>query len=389
MICIFSTRRLLPPVTAIIWVAMVGCGIGEVEEPVDGGTNPGGGAAQVQNETPIYRQEAIDRAVRYLSEPPGLGRRDGPSEVTNITGITSRFMSIGAYEAIQGHGAGYVSAGYGSSGPVWVVQVSGDSGHILRTGNTREYRYATVSVHAYTGGIGGETRTRAEPTFISAEINEPSMNELVPVENPLADTKISREEVRNFVETNFSGYSSSLLERMEIDLVESPSDGIVWWVYIPRELGSGCGASGGPGVDGRHLWCLGAAQWMFVDADTGEISDGKNFGKSALMVTNEEVQALRRFAWEEGWWELWHQLKPYTDRTLPEGFAASLDRPNAPTPTPGPPTPTPDPNLPPTPTPTPAPSSLRRGDDWIPESPSTSINKTYEIGMAIKTPEDM
>jgi hypothetical protein len=31
----------------------------------------------------------------------------------------------------------------------------------------------------------------------------------------------------------------------------------------------------------------------------------------------------------------------------------------------------------------------KREDDWRPESPSTSLNKTYHIGMAIRTPEDM
>lgn len=129
-----------------------------------------------------------------------------------------------------------------------------------------------------------------------------------------------------------------------------------------------------------------------------ETEEGENFGRSLYWFTNTEVQALQRFAWAEGWWELWHQLKPYTDRTLPEGFAASLDRPDAPTPTPGPPTPTPDPSLPPTatptpapratPTPTPIPARIDPVDRQI-ESPSASPDRTFKFGMAIKTPEDM
>ena len=348
----FYPKHILLVITVLTSLVVVGCG-----------TDPDVIATRTTEELPISRQDAIDRAIRYFSEQPGLIREPGPSAVTNITDITARFMSLAEFSAIQGIGAGYAELGEAPNGPVWVVQITGDSTQRVRDRSSgelelRTYRYATVALQAYSGGEAGSARYQAQPTFYSAEINEPGMNELVPVADQTISTRITREQVRQIAEENFNGSNSAMLDRMEIELIENPTGGIAWWVYVPVELGSSCGGTGGPDTgDGRHLWCFSSATWDFVNAENGEVTDGAYFGQSFFRVTNEEVQALHRFAWAEGWWELWHRLKPYEGQILPEGFAADLDRPNAPTPTPRPPTPTPDPNAPPAPTPTPAPTA--------------------------------
>lgn len=84
-----------------------------------------------------------------------------------------------------------------------------------------------------------------------------------------------------------------------------------------------------------HLTCWSQPIFALVDAETGErYGDGPAGGVIGPLVTNEEQQALTRFAWAEGWWELWQRLRAFAGEPLPEGLAASLDRPDAPAPTP-------------------------------------------------------
>ena len=132
-------------------------------------------------------------------------------------------------------------------------------------------------------------------------------------------------------------------------------DRLSWLVIVPTEFGyDRC--FGGPIRSDTRSICFFAADWMLIDALTGEIVPvGGSIGLPSPQVTSDEYRALERFAWAEGWWELWHQVKQYSGERLPAGLATQLDRPDALRPTPYP-TSTPDPDATPRPTPTPAPT---------------------------------
>jgi len=305
----------------------------------------------------ISREQAVGIALARMTEGKFMPGESSP--VQNLREITVRFMPIEEYEGLGGGSGTFTGTGYGASGHVWVVQarVNGRSQIPDGSGSYRPTRYAIEAVNTKTGLISAAARIVDEPFFISAEY-APDVYELDFPADPATPTKISRAEVRQMIrdeyETDSSGGNRMNFGKMELELVHSAERGLLWWAFIPQEFGR-ASCSGPPSVDGRHFFCWVSAIWQFIDADTGAIYQGGNFGKLGPRVTGEEGQALFRFAQAEGWWELWHRLKPYTGEALPDGFAAALDRPDSPTPTPGPPTPTPDPNAPAPPTPTPVP----------------------------------
>jgi hypothetical protein len=377
------------------------------------------------------------QAIEIVRDRYGWGTVvDGESDPIDEPGrIVTRIMGLEEFEQIHGIGASKTGGvGYGSTGPVWVVQVRVDSENAALprgdAGGNTEFRYAIWAIHVVNGSNVAEQFNRAEPLFISAEITNEEMNDLKFVEQAIIPTNISRDEALRIIKADHAGGRNDLLDRVEIDLVATADGGVVWWVYVPEELGAGK-CFGGPDSE-RHLWCMDAAAWWFVDSSTGEVEFIESARTRVYFLKSREAQSLQRFAWAEGWWELWHRLKPYDGRELPIGFAESLDRPNSPTPTSGPPMPTPDPNELPRPTPTPAPTetaaqrasrtlgakataapratvapatrptstpiptetvenlkALRSNPDWMPESPSTSLDKSFYIGMAIRNSEDM
>jgi hypothetical protein len=105
--------------------------------------------------------------------------------------------------------------------------------------------------------------------------------------------------------------------------------------------------------------CWGATENQFVDAATGNVLYGGGDIHLGPLLSNSESAALQRFAWAEGWWKLWHEVRQYNGKRVPTEVVAQLDRPDAPTPTPFPPTATPPANATATATPTPVPMATR------------------------------
>lgn len=142
--------------------------------------------------------------------------------------------------------------------------------------------------------------------------------------------------------THVSATSTPVVERLS------------WLVIVPGQLSfSGCLISGPSREFRRPCWM--SVEYYFVDAETGDVHNSNGQVFLGPLLNSDERAALKRFAWAEGWWRLWHEVSEYNNERIPEGLATELDRPDAPTPTPQPPTATPskDPTPPLTPTPHP------------------------------------
>ena len=154
---------------------------------------------------------------------------------------------------------------------------------------------------------------------------------------------------------------------------------LAWLVIVPRDLElDECyllfyGPSGPSDPDRLWPMCWTDLSYVLVDANAGGVVGSGEAPVTGPEMTRSELSALKRFAWAEGtltlheddasvrrfqpakgWWELWHRIREYNGKQLPDGLAAELDRPDA-VPPPPTPTATPGPDAPPTPTPTPVP----------------------------------
>jgi hypothetical protein len=296
---------------------------------------------------------------------------------------------------------------------VWLVQVEGES-HTAQRGMVEDktYRFNAVAVDAVTGDVVARMQSEYEPfllprellpeELVNAGIDERDIQrDALPVTRDeavrIATEQYGAPEGANAIEVALVRYSNPSAPGAD-SIGPSPtptpasasgpsptansdgrelfvpnpfpqatatpiSDRLSWLVIMPTDFGfSGCPISGpGPTGDSEEfarVTCWVRIQFVYVDADTGVIYEGGSKGVLGPSLTSEERAALNRFAWAEGWWALWHEVRQYNgQQRLPEGLAAQLDRPDAPTPTPYPPTATPPADATPTATPTPPPSA--------------------------------
>ena len=258
----------------------------------------------------ISRDEAIEIAIGRMTKGGGTSGRSSAT-VRNPRDITVRFMSVADYHIGGGSGS-FSGTGYIASGYLWVVQarVDGQSAISDNSSGYRPTRYAVEAVVARSGQQSASARIVDEPMFISAEFAD-DVYELNFPANPLTPTNISRDRARQIIRDKYDFDSSESVtenfRNMELEIVHSAEQGLLWWVFTPSELRTT--PCGGPSMDdGRHFLCWDTGFWEFVDADTGDIYQGRNSGKIGPRATNEESQALFRFAQAEGWWGLWHRL---------------------------------------------------------------------------------
>ncbi|MBI4218877.1 MAG: hypothetical protein HY682_01955, partial [Chloroflexi bacterium] len=284
---------------------------------------------------------------------------------------------------------------------VWVVQFEGESTDRFET---THLRYAGCAVDAADGVVRQEFRRAAEPLLLPksllnrlpSEASDVNLGTAVEAQGPVS---FSREAAKGFVASKYgrAGVGRgdwTVGSKAEIELVrytglchgkltdaaaatptpggppvtpgprrvqcgvewgwEDSRDRLTWLVIIPVEIDlSPCG----PGASQGYFTCWSQPLFILIDAETGEqYGDGGTGGIMGPRVTNAEFQALSRYAWAESWWDLWHEVRAYAGQPLPDGLAASLDRPDAPTPTPFP-SPVVPSDVTTTPTPTPAPGS--------------------------------
>jgi hypothetical protein len=292
---------------------------------------------------------------------------------------------------------------------VWIVQVEGTSrppaeNATTSSGQPLVYRFNAVAIDAETGDVISRMQSEYEPFILPIEfLPKAIVNAGLDERNIQRDSlPVSRDEAVDIVLARYGNQRTTNRDAIETSLVMFsnpvlPGDSSVgplatatpvstyaaptstsgpshlpmpettphvrvtntpvvnrlsWLVIMPSELSfRGCFISGPPGES--HLTCWMSVPYFFVDTQTGDIylSDGLGFIGPAL--TKDESLALQHFAWAEGWWALWHKVHQYNGTRLPDGLAATLDRPDAPTPTPFPSTPTPPVGTTPTPIPTP------------------------------------
>ena len=296
---------------------------------------------------------------------------------------------------------------------VWIVQVEGTSQPPAENATTSNgqplvYRFNAVAIDAETGDVISHMQSEYEPFILPIEfLPKAIVNTGLDERNIQRDSlPVSRDEAvdivlagygypritnRDAIETSLVMYSNPVLPgdssvgplatvtpasttapptstagpppsptaetTPQVRVTNTPAvNRLSWLVIMPSELSfSGCFISGPAGES--HLTCWMSVPYFFVDTQTGDIylSDGLE-GFIGPALTNDESLALQHFAWAEGWWALWHKVHQYNRTRLPDGLAATLDRPDAPTPTPFPSTPTPPVGATPTPIPTPVPS---------------------------------
>ncbi|MBI4306674.1 MAG: META domain-containing protein [Chloroflexi bacterium] len=358
----------------------------------------------------ISREQAVEIATNVCTSAfPEVTAVENPHDPV------TRLMPIREFE----DRAGGQSQLHDSDRYVWVVQFEGESfgaGLAAPLGRERGamHRYAGCAVDAQDEVVREEFRRGAEPLLLpSAMLNRvPSVTSDVNLGSAVearGAVNFDREAAIALAQDSYGGSVSGrsggyfLAERAEAELIrytgichsslgqlpaptptpggppetsspprgqcgvewgsEDSNNRLTWLVIIPVELE--LGGCGGPGGSPRRATCWSQPVFALIDAESGEqYGDGGAGGLIGPLVTNEEQQALTRFAWTEGWWELWHRLRDFAGQPLPDGFAASLDRPDAPTPTPRPtsvipaeststPTPTPTPPPPRSPTATP------------------------------------
>lgn len=347
----------------------------------------------------IKRERAVEIARTVCTKAfPGV-----PAAFENPRNPVARLMRFREFEdRIQSQLPLHDSNPY-----VWVVQFEGDSfGASPGQERWAMYRYAACAVDARDGVVRGEFRRQGEPLILPTEMLNGVPSEIPDVHLGSAveaegTVQFEREAAIALAQKRYGGSVSGrsggyfLAERAEAELVrytgtchrrlekvptatptpgglpgtprpqrvqcgaewgsEDSRDRLTWLVIIPAELRmTGCGPERTP----LASTCWSQPVFALIDAETGEqYGDGGSGGVGGPRVTNEEFLALTRFAGAQGWWELWHRVRAFADQPLPEGYAASLDHPDAPAPTA-----TPVPAVPldasPPPTPTPRPRML-------------------------------
>ncbi len=347
-------------------------------------------------EVKFSREQAIQIARKRCT-----GSSPEVTAVENPHDPVARLMPVSEFEdRVAGR-----SSPHGADQLVWVVQLEGESfGAGIAAVSRRQpppFHYVACAVDAQSGEVTRSSRTRAQPVFLPTGISpivpspafDPNLGSAVEARGTVG---FNREAAIELVRSVYRSAPGLLVDRAEIELVRysgycpgqglfpsptpggppnAPSPGVqcglewafsqpstdrlTWLVIIPVALElDACGPSRAPDNPlAPNNTCWSQQIFTLIDAETGkQYGDGGN-GRGGPLVTNEEHQALVRFAWAEGWWELWHQVKDYGGQQLPEGLAASLDRPDAPTPTP-----TRERTVPPDATPSPTPATrTRRG----------------------------
>jgi hypothetical protein len=352
----------------------------------------------------VSREEAVAIAEAEFA-------RDGElaTAVEKPHDIVSRLMRVRDVHVPNGAGPLVLSSG-DDQDFAWIVQTEGVShtldSHVQGTGRSATaFRINMVIVDAGTGDMIARSQSEYEPFILPAafltweedyehvdyrdiDLNEltVSVDEAV-VQVTLEDFLSDDNDLRR-VEYELIRYSSP--ERSSgPDATPTPTtpaatptpggpaptattaarptttpvvDRLAWLVIVPGEFGldHGCFVSGPPIMTAGSRTCWGRVTSRIVNATTGETYDGSSPGYLGPIATQSERAALQRLGWAEGWWAVWHELGEFAmgSKRLPEGLAAQLDRPDAPTPTPVPtatPKPTPPGGAAPAPTPTPTP----------------------------------
>ncbi len=351
----------------------------------------------------LDREQAISIAVAALSE--------SDQNTTAVEGLRSPVARLMQLDELADAESLPIYGTYGGK-LVWVVQTEGESRPKESTRQPDEepviFRFNGVILDALSGQILTRVQSENEPFILPLEFLPEDVVDIETIEHSVARSSlgISREEAISIIDREHKIQRRHDLSKIETVLVRysNPSTGAEgsfgphptptavghpgptptagptreatatsaprptrtpvvdrpsWLVIVPGELSfGGCFVSGPAGS--THSTCWMSVSYFIVDAETGALYPGVGGrgggGQIGPRLTNEESLAFQHYAWAEGWWSLWHELRQFNGKRVPAGLASELNRPDAPTPTPRPPTPTPDPGLPPTPTPTPPPT---------------------------------
>ena len=404
-------RRYLAPAATVIFIALVvAMFIFFMNSDDSGGPAPAASSTPGSELPTPAASPALtrDQATQFAED---AFARDGDraTAVDNPHDMVTRLMRV---KDIPSHPEGDLVVVFARHEDtlIWLAQVEGTSrppqAMLDQGAEDVTYRFNAVAIDASTGEVVARMQSEYEPFILPlAFLPEGLASAGIDERNISRDSlPITEDAIRDLIATEYGDSRSANIDAMELALVRysSPnsgtgsigptatptaagatptpggrdlfvpsgqatsaplstatptSDRLSWLVILPSRMGfdDSCLISGPAGE--RHLTCWMSVDYYFFDVETGAEYDGGGNGFIGPNVTNEERQALSRFAWTEGWWALWHEVREYNREPLPAGLAAQLDRPNAPTPTPYPPTATPPADATPTSIPTPTPSA--------------------------------
>lgn len=344
-----------------------------------------------------------DRAMQ-IARSKCLGAEPEMSPVSNPRDPVVWLMTTAEYEGR----AGARTAGYSTSRYVWAVQFLGESHTAVdRSSSGVTDYFAECAVDANDGQV--QQINRSKTPFLLPEGIAPTLPRATSSVNSgravltTEPVDFTREQVQDFINQHFGGpygrtaplpgyaqielvrYTAphcpppavpgaaltatayavattesvpliktatarSMLAETQCELLlrsRPGKDQLTWLVVVPTQFQlNSCGPKS---ANGLIRTCWSSQILALLDAQSGEEFGDLAVGVNGPNLSASEFQELQRYAWSEGWWALWYQIKGHRGDRLPEGLAASLDRPNAPTPTPRP-----APEILPLATPTPA-----------------------------------